>query len=241
MSLQKYLLTLTTLGLAIALGFYLGHQKPATTADSTAMVKTYKVAAAEEAQANFNRLFAPEVARAQAFANGMLVVRFPKNFEKGIDDTIANFQITQDKGNQKIRVDYWVLRASPDITTGAPNLAVLGEVIKSIDEVDGKQSYEVLEHLSTNSIPYRTTSVRGQFAEIETEIIKGGAIIDARLKFKSKFGQIESTTNMKNNEFIILGQNAVSADQLNSYMRNASSATKSASKIYYVIRPHTVE
>lgn len=244
MSIKRIMLPILSLTAAITLGTYLGsHNFKPGSSSNTPMVKTYQVSTGRSSEAKgvlyrlFRNIDHTNVATA---GRDSIIATFPKYYEKGVDQLMEQFKSARSENESKIRMDYWVLRGTQANIKKDINLKKLNPVIQSISEVDGKQNFQLLEHLSTNSISGYESKVEGWLSDIRARAYKSDQDVTIDIEFKTRFGKIESNTKVKNGDFVVIGQSAVNPQKYRAVVRNShqmvENKSSDISKVYYVIK-----
>lgn len=245
MKIQNILWPGLALVLAVALGVFVGQSKDENLS-KTVIVKTYKVPVSRvgEAKGALSRLFrSSKHASAQALGDGLLLVRIPKSYEQGVDDLIQEFQKTSSYSNQKIRMDYWILRgSSKELDSEVDKSHGLNKIIGVINAQDGKQHFQVLEHLSTDSSLGRGVKIKGWLAEIESHIAPSEMedVYSMALTFDSRFGKVETNTSIQDGSFIVLAQSAANKSRLGNVLSKSphelAKPIEGENKIYFIVK-----
>ncbi|MCJ8278244.1 MAG: hypothetical protein HRT44_03900 [Bdellovibrionales bacterium] len=250
MFIQKYIWAAVAGVLSLGLGAYWGgiNQKNFEEA-YVPVVKTYKVPAdrAGEIKSILNDLFYQEdkkgSSRAQAIGNNLLLVKAPIGFHKGIQGLISNIEGRSPTKNKKVHIDYWVVLATDNGLKNPGNTKEISKAIESIKEVSGDGEFRVLEHLSANTSNGRSVEVRGWLSNAETNVGFFEDNIFLRMKFRSDFGEVKTSTKTTDGEFIILGQSAMRPKRLErlNVLKAGALAHDVSAKVYYIVRAKTVK
>lgn len=227
---------------AVAVGYFIGNRQNETVL-TTPVVHTYKVSPdrADEIKAQLNSLMdakeGDRTGRVQAFSNGLLVVRAPIGFQRGIQKLIEQIGAAGPSSRTSIRVDYWVVAGLEGKESNASSMQPLAAALESIEKVDGPRHFRVLEHLATNSASGQEVAIKGSISSALTTAMAGGDIIRLRVELKSKMGEVRADTQMKTDEFLVIGQNAYLPDAPpQTQPLGLTKIVTGPANIYYILR-----
>lgn len=244
---QKILLPLITVSMAIGLGVFIGKQYfSGNNGYYDTVVKTYKLAPsrAKEAQDVIYEFFGNvDYARVRAFSGGQLLVSMPKLFEPSIDRVLNEFTDDNGQEQKRVRLDFWVLRASKEKIHRPQDLSKLKPVLDSIETIDGKHNFEVLEHLTSNTMSGNGATVKGWLASAKSKIHARDKSVSMNINLWSDFGKVEAQTMAKDNEFLVIGQSAIDPGPYNRLIKNRFDhmPTKTVSHVYYIVKPQIID
>ena len=226
-----------TLILAVGLG-YLISMKFRTEESTALVVRTYNVPPerADELKNSLNHLFwhkeNGDSGSAQVFGNGLILVRAPEGYQQGVRRMIEQLGSLPPAARTTIRLDYWLIVGEEDKSTNLESFAALAPVLKSIEALDGHRNFRILEHLATSSVAGDGAHIKGSVYEATSTASPLNDHISLQLDLRSRLGEVKSTTQIKDGEYLILGQSALEPG-LN--VGKVRVAAKSAN-VYYVVR-----
>ena len=240
----RWIWPIMTLAVSLGVGYYFGGHFNEET-KYIPIVKTYKIAPerTKEAKYALQNLFSGlDSASVGTLRGGVMVVRYPRSFEKGIDEMMHEFSSSEAVDSQKVKMDYWVVRG---YKTGSAevgkSLVPLKEALDSIKEADGPMSFQLVEHLTSQAEMGSSVKVKGM---MESTLSPVSGKIRLGLRFETDFGKIETNTKIEDGQFLVVGQNGVKSKDLR---RSQGAPYESVSKLegterlYYIIRGKLIE
>jgi hypothetical protein len=246
MEISRIIFGIIALAAVGGIGYETGarHQPPDP---NVPIVRTYKVPPqrAEEIRGTLSKLFWQKdsdgsLGSAQAFGNGLLIVRAPEGFQSGIGNLV--YRISQDPvappERGSVHLDYWLAVGEPGGKSNSESMGTLSQVLSSIEALDGPRKFRILEHLGTNSTDLNETSIKGNLVEMKSRarIVEPDQVA-LDLYIHSKLGEVKATTSAKSGEYIVLGENAVLDDpELLKHLKLPSGVGENQPNAYHVIR-----
>jgi hypothetical protein len=222
------------------LGYFLA-AKRASDLNSN-VVMTYKVPPerAEEIRQTLNRLFwkpgDQSLASVQVFNEGMLLVAAPKGYQNGIDKLVENLGALKPASPRTvIRSEYWLVLAE-DGPSNSVTFRDLGKVLSALEQSDGNKHFRTLEHIRVLSSNDEEFFSKGQFGEFKGTLSLKENLIKAKISLFSNFGEMRTNMELKPNEFVVLGQNAVKEGERTGVKTSASIG----SNVYHIVRTEIV-
>lgn len=207
------------------------------------VVRTYDVPAerADEIRSNLNRLFrvndSNSEGSAQIFGNGVMLVRAPIGFQRGIKNLVEKLANEKPVPHATVHLDYWLVTGQTDNVSNASSMPQLSKVLEAISQVDGPRKFRILEHLSSNSMTGLEVEVKGWLGKVKSVAVVKNDFIGLRLDLHSKLGEVRTDTLIKAGEFLVLGQNAVEPGL---QVGNEKLGTGQAN-VYYIVRSEVVK
>lgn len=248
MKLRFIFWPLFSLVLVGTIGYLIGFKKSETRdADNKYIVKTYQIAPERihKVEKAVKRLLSSVDGTVQLADKNLLFVSIPSHFRSGVDELVHQLSQPMTNYSSRVKMDYWVLLASnKPIVNSTTDLGSITEVVSSIDSIDGKQHYHVIEHLSSYSGAGKEVRVQGWLAYAKGRIsLFDAQSMNIKFNFRSEFGDISSNTNIKNNEYAVLGQSAINPRTLKKVLGGLwrDELNIASNKVYYIIRPRIVE
>ena len=239
MQSKKMIWVVVSLIAAIAVGFLAGSRRNAESVTAT-LVKTYNVPfdRAEEVKNSLNHLFSQKdgemLGSAQVFGNGVMLVRAPEGFQRGVEHLIEQLGTEKTPQRIAIRLDSWLVVGQEDKKSNIEMFPALSTVLSAIDKLDGPRKFRVLEHLSSTGMSGQEVKIKGTAAEVTSMAftVQTNEALGLRLDFKSTLGNLKTDTQIKAGEYLILGQNAVDPGTSSEQQKIAGGHP---TNVYYVV------
>jgi hypothetical protein len=222
----------------LALGFIVGDRRDADRRSTVPIVRTYEVSPdhADEVRASLNRLLMPKEGEAAGFAqffgNGLLLVRAPENFHRGIGQLIQRLSEEKTPARATIRLDYWLVIGREDKASNADSIPHLAQALTAIDKVDGPRKFQVLDHIGINALTGSEVEVKGRIAKAKSIAVVRNDLVGLKLDIESKLGEVQTTTQVKPGEFLVIGQSVLERG----FEVGDLKVGDSNSSVYYVLR-----
>ncbi|MGZ3721717.1 MAG: hypothetical protein ACXVA9_02225 [Bdellovibrionales bacterium] len=235
MQTKRFILVAVSVLVAIGLGFMIGSRRHSSDL-MIPVVKTYMVPVdrTEEIKTQINKLIeggVPETnGRAQVFSNGLMIVRAPEGFQRGIGQLIEQLEKVKSLPRQTVHIDCWIVTGQEDKVSNAESIAVLALPLAAIAKLDGPRKFHVLEHFGTNSISGQETKIKGAVAEVISTPFLNGEGLSVKMDIRGKLGELKSDAQAKQGEFLILGQNSADSLVKDGKINNGSM------NVYYILR-----
>lgn len=236
MQARKTALAVVCLVIALAIGFVWADRREKN--KNELVVRTFNVPAnrAEEVRHVLSRLFwqrnGEEQAGVQVFGNGLLVVRAPEGFIRGIEQLINNMDNEKPLERAKIKMEYWLVLGEEAPSSSKPG-GEISTVLDTIEKADGPKRFRVLEHLGVNTAANEEVKLKGSVVEWLGVASLKSEEIQLQLDLKSRVAEFKGRTQSKPGEFIVLGQNAVPAGEK---LANGSMVMPSHANAYHILR-----
>ena len=240
---SKTIIILVSIAATLALGFFIGDRRDSDRRSTIPVVRTYEVSPdnADEIRGSLNRLLMPKEGEpagfAQLFGNGLLLVRAPENFHRGIGHLIRKLSEEKSPTRATVRLDYWLVVGREDKTSNAETFPHLAKALNAIDQVDGPRKFIVLDHISMNVLTGSEAEVKGRIAKAKSIAVVRNDLVGLRIELESKFGRVQTDTQVKPNEFVVIGQSVVERG----FEMGDLKIADSNSSAYHVLRAEIVK
>lgn len=242
MQKKSLLLASLTVLATFAIGYFVGHRHDEAGL-TTPVVRTYQVSPdrADEIKGQLNSLMdskeGERAGRVQAFSNGLLIVRAPIGFQQGIQRLIAEMASSGPAPRASIHVDYWIVAGLEDKESNAQSIAPLASVLESIEKADGTRHFKLLEHLATNSSSGQEVDIKGAVTKARTTADAAGELVRLRVDLQSRLGEVRGDTQVKKDDFLVMGQNAFMSDPTAAPLPPlVTKSITGPANVYYILR-----
>jgi hypothetical protein len=231
MQTRKVLLSIACLLVAGAIGFLLAARRQENL--TTPVIRTYKVASDRtfEIKNALSRLLATpggESGTAQVFGNGMVLVRAPIGYQRGISNMIDLLASDSPKSRVRLRLDYYMVMGQTGKDSNIESFKDLAPVLSSIAKVDGSNHFRLLEHLATVSHTGDESSGEGSMLKAISTTYYWQQQLNLKVSLDSWFGKVKTNTEIVPGDYLILGQNAQTLDE-------ARTRKFGEGNVYYVV------
>ena len=133
-------------------------------------------------------------------------MRAPDRVSAGVHRLVEQMASAPAVPRTSIHVDYWLVVGMEDKESNAQSIETLTPVLQSIEKMDGPRRFKVLEHLATNSSSGQEVAIIGGASRAKTTAMTLGDTVRLRTEFQSRLGEVKADTQVKNSDYLILGQ-----------------------------------
>lgn len=155
----------------------------------------------------------PPAGRVRLSPSGQLLVAAPESVHDGIEEIIAKMETAPQDPAPMIAITYWIVAGHPTgETTWSPRLREVEQALETVTSAEGSMTFDLIEKVELHSLSGESGSTESRLYRIDQKATARGDRVFSNLQIKGKYqgGNITSRVNLRPDQFLVLGQSALS-------------------------------